>query len=77
MLVLFVVIIAGPIIASRFLEDLKVDIPMNLLQPKNWNNNDTRGRSVTGSGTVADQTTSSSRRRAANNNKRTAMPMMF
>ncbi|KAF2747516.1 glycosyltransferase family 48 protein [Sporormia fimetaria CBS 119925] len=46
-LVVFVALIAGPIVASRFLK-LDFSIPMELLQPVGLNNNDTSS-SVTGS----------------------------
>jgi len=40
MFVLFIVLIVGPIIASRFLKDLP-NIPDQLIQPTGLNNNDT------------------------------------
>lgn len=46
MFVLFIVLIIGPIIASKF-----VNFQLNILQlqqPSNWNNNDTLGTSQTG-----------------------------
>ena len=46
MLILFIVLIVGPIIASRFLTSLP-SIPLQLIQPTGLNNNDTSS-SVTG-----------------------------
>jgi 1,3-beta-glucan synthase len=40
MLVVFVALIAGPIVAGRFFTTLP-DIPLDLLQPTGLNNNDT------------------------------------
>ena len=46
MFVLFLVLIIGPTIASRFIS-FSIDI-MELQQPSNWKNNDTLGTSQTG-----------------------------
>ena len=46
MLIVFVALLVGPIVAGKYLP--KLDIPMDLLQPTGWNNNDTFA-SVTGS----------------------------
>lgn len=48
MLILFVVLIAGPIVAGGFLKSLP-SIPMDLLQPTGLNHNDTTN-SQTGTG---------------------------
>ena len=40
MLLLFVLLIAGPIVASRFIHTLP-SIPLELMQPTGLNNNDT------------------------------------
>ena len=40
MLLLFVLLIAGPIVASRFISSLP-SIPLELMQPTGQNNNDT------------------------------------
>ena len=42
MFAIFVALIAGPLVASRFLKSLP-NIPMGLLQPTGLNNNDTGG----------------------------------
>lgn len=47
MLVVFVALIVGPAVARRFVSIPK-GIPMNLLQPTGQNNNDTLGRTQTG-----------------------------
>lgn len=49
-LVLFVALIAGPIVAGKYLPDLSDDIPMDLLQPTGQDNNDT---SASPTGTAA------------------------
>ena len=41
MFVLFIVLIVGPIVASKFV-NFKLDV-MELQQPSDWNNNDTSG----------------------------------
>jgi len=38
---LFIILIVGPIIASKFIDTGSIKLPMNLVQPNNWNNNDT------------------------------------
>ena len=38
---LFIVLIVGPVVASKFIDTGSIKIPMNLVQPNNWNNNDT------------------------------------
>jgi 1,3-beta-glucan synthase len=48
MLVVFVALIVGPVVAKRFISIPK-GIPMDLLQPTGQNNNDTLGRTQTGS----------------------------
>ena len=63
MLVIFVALIAGPIVAGKQL-DLSFDIPMQLLQPTGLNNNDTRNDTMTGTGASAKETGS-----RKNNNK--------
>lgn len=50
LLVVFVALIAGPIVAAKFLPDLSGSIPLELLQPTGQNNNDT---SDTVTGTAA------------------------
>lgn len=40
MLIIFVVLIVGPVVAGRFLKSLPT-IPLDLLQPTGLNNNDT------------------------------------
>lgn len=40
MLIIFVVLIVGPVVAGRFLKSLPA-IPLDLLQPTGLNNNDT------------------------------------
>jgi 1,3-beta-glucan synthase len=47
MLVVFVALIVGPIVAKRFVS-IPGGIPMDLLQPTGQNNNDTLGSSQTG-----------------------------
>ena len=47
MFIIFLCLIVGPIVASRFLTSLP-DIPMDLIQPTGLNNNDTTSE-VTGS----------------------------
>jgi 1,3-beta-glucan synthase len=52
MLILFVALIVGPIVASKFLNTNTIHIKladMILIQPNNWNNNDTTS-GITGSG---------------------------
>ena len=54
MFFLFLILIVGPAIAGRFIGDITsgLSIPLNLLQPVGWNNNDTSGKS-TGTATQA------------------------
>jgi 1,3-beta-glucan synthase len=47
MLVVFVALIVGPVVARRFV-NIPKGIPMDLLQPTGQNNNDTLGRTQTG-----------------------------
>ena len=47
MLVVFVALIVGPIVARKFIA-IPSNIPMDLLQPTGQNNNDTLGRTQTG-----------------------------
>ena len=49
MLVVFVCLIAGPIVAGRFLDLNSMNIPADLLQPTGQDNNDTSS-SQTGTG---------------------------
>jgi len=44
MLVVFVALIAGPLVAGKFIPDMSSSIPMDLLQPTGLNNNDTTGK---------------------------------
>ncbi|KAF2770909.1 1,3-beta-glucan synthase [Teratosphaeria nubilosa] len=57
MFVLFIVLVVGPVIASKFISVPKLDI-MQLEQPDNWNNNDTLGTSQTGTALAAAAATS-------------------
>jgi 1,3-beta-glucan synthase len=52
MLIVFVLIVAGPLVAHRFVDTSSIgsSIPMNLLQPTQFDNNDTRGELHTGTG---------------------------
>lgn len=43
MFVLFMVLIVGPVILKKFVT-FKVDLPLQLQQPSDWNNNDTSGK---------------------------------
>ena len=56
MFVLFIILIIGPVIASKLGINPKVDI-MELQQPSNWDNNDTTssqtGTAIGGSGASA------------------------
>ena len=47
MFIVFLLLIVGPIVASKFIKSLP-SIPMNLIQPTGQNNNDTSSE-VTGS----------------------------
>lgn len=49
MLIVFVALIVGPVVAKRFVT-IPSGIPMDLLQPTGQNNNDTLGRTQTGTG---------------------------
>ncbi|KAH9819855.1 Glycosyltransferase family 48 protein [Teratosphaeria destructans] len=57
MFVLFIILVVGPVIASKFISVPKLDI-MQLEQPDNWNNNDTLGTSQTGTALGAAAATS-------------------
>jgi 1,3-beta-glucan synthase len=57
MFVLFLVLIIGPVIVSKFMKVPSLSI-MQLQQPDNWNNNDTLGTSQTGTALVAAAATS-------------------
>ncbi|KAJ2896588.1 beta-glucan synthase component gls1 [Zalerion maritima] len=51
MLVVFVGLIVGPVVAGRFIpESLTNSIPMDLYQPTSFSNDDTNGSSLTGTG---------------------------
>lgn len=52
MLVLFLALIIGPLMAGKVIKKLP-DIPLGLLQPTGLNNNDTQGSTATGTGTAA------------------------
>ena len=73
-LIVFAALIAGPVVAGRFLDTTTFKLPMELLQPVGLNNNDTL-TSVTGScvnglpcpgpgGSAAETSSSGSRRLA-------------
>lgn len=47
MLVVFIALMVGPVVARRFVS-VPSGIPMDLLQPTGQNNNDTLGRTETG-----------------------------
>ncbi|KAK7542834.1 1,3-beta-glucan synthase component-domain-containing protein [Phyllosticta citribraziliensis] len=47
LLLIFVLLIAGPLVASKFIKSLPT-IPLQLIQPTGLNNNDTKGTSQTG-----------------------------
>lgn len=47
LLLIFILLIAGPLVASKFIKSLP-SIPMQLIQPTGLNNNDTKGTSQTG-----------------------------
>ena len=55
MLILFIVLIVGPLVASRFLKTLPA-IPQQLIQPTGLNNNDTSS-SATGTAEAAADAT--------------------
>lgn len=54
---LFIILIVGPVIASKFVDTGSINLPMNLVQPNNWNNNDTSasntGTAVAGAAAAA------------------------
>jgi 1,3-beta-glucan synthase len=62
MLVLFLALLVGPIVAgSKILSpSLVKNIPLELYQPVGLNNNDTRGRTETGTGAVSGAATATS-----------------
>jgi 1,3-beta-glucan synthase len=60
MLVVFVVLIAGPLIARRYLTGLP-SVPMDLLQPTGQNNNDTSS-SETGTALLGGATSTAGNR---------------
>ena len=45
MFLLFILLIVGPVVASRFIK-LNLQIPMQLLQPTGQNNNDTSNQNT-------------------------------
>jgi len=57
MFFLFLILIIGPVIASKFIATPKLSI-FALQQPDNWNNNDTLGTSQTGTALLAAAATS-------------------
>jgi len=48
MFVIFLALIIGPIVAAKFIGKIKINLPMQLLQPTGQHNNDTSGM-ITGS----------------------------
>lgn len=52
MLVVFVALVVGPVVAGKQLK-LNFDIPMQLLQPTGLNNNDTLNDTMTGTGAAS------------------------
>ncbi|KAI9797952.1 MAG: 1,3-beta-D-glucan synthase [Piccolia ochrophora] len=48
MLIAFVCLLAGPIVAGKFIPENPIGNPMDLVQPNNQNNTDTEGRKHTG-----------------------------
>ena len=77
MFVLFIVLIVGPIIAKKFIGNIKLDV-MNLQQPSNWKNNDTSA-SETGTAVAggAKATASSTRGSSSSNNNRMMARMLY
>jgi 1,3-beta-glucan synthase len=86
MFVLFIVLIVGPVIVKQLgvvSPTLGADLPMNLMQPANWNNNDTSGK-VTGTALAGGRTSASATRagtrpvstRVSNSNNNRMMFMM-
>lgn len=69
---IFIALIVGPIVASKFVDTGSIDLPMNLIQPNNWNNNDTTssetgtmvvgGAAATGGADSSSSATADSRR---------------
>lgn len=54
MVILFVALIVGPIVAGKFIPTtLSSKIPMNLLQPTGQDNDNTRGTNQTGTGAAS------------------------
>lgn len=51
MLVIFVALIVGPVVARKYV-NIPSGIPMDLLQPTGQNNNDTLGRTQTGTALI-------------------------
>lgn len=49
MLIIFIVLIIGPIIARKYIGSLGDNLPLDLMQPTGQNNNDTLNFSKTGS----------------------------
>jgi 1,3-beta-glucan synthase len=66
MLIVFVALIAGPIVAGRFLKNVPA-IPMDLMQPTGQNNNDTTsvetGTGAGAAGTAVETATPAARLR--------------
>jgi 1,3-beta-glucan synthase len=54
-LILFIALLAGPIVAGKFIltPSLEKNIPEQLFQPVGLNNNDTRGTVQTGTGAAS------------------------
>ena len=48
MLIIFVVLIVGPIVARNYITNLGSSLPLNLMQPTGQNNNDTQNSLKTG-----------------------------
>jgi 1,3-beta-glucan synthase len=48
MFVIFLALLIGPIVAAKFIGKIKINLPMQLLQPTGQHNNDTSGM-ITGS----------------------------
>ncbi|KXS98790.1 hypothetical protein AC579_8933 [Pseudocercospora musae] len=77
MFVLFIVLIVGPIIAKKFIGNIKLDV-MNLQQPSNWKNNDTSA-SETGTGVAggAKATASATRGSSSSNHNKMMARMLY
>lgn len=56
MLIVFVALLIGPVVARRFVA-IPDGIPMDLLQPTGQNNNDTLGRTQTGTAVLGGAAT--------------------